>query len=103
MKKLGFWSIVLLAINSIIGSGIFLSPGSVISMIGNKAPVVYCLAAAFAITLSVTFASAAKYVSKSGAAYVYTKYAFGNNLGFYVGVTRFIAGAIAWGGAWQQG
>ena len=27
--KLGFWSIVLLAINAIIGSGIFLTPGSV--------------------------------------------------------------------------
>ena len=27
--KLGFWSIVLLTINSIIGTGIFLSPGGV--------------------------------------------------------------------------
>ncbi|WP_017371213.1 MULTISPECIES: APC family permease [Lactococcus] len=97
MKKLGFWSIVLLAINSIIGSGIFLSPGSVISMVGNKAPIVYCLAAVFAIILSITFASAAKYVSKSGAAYAYTKSAFGDNWGFYIGITRFVAGAIAWG------
>ncbi|GBG97520.1 APC family permease [Lactococcus termiticola] len=97
MKKLGFWSIVLLAINSIIGSGIFLSPGSVIKMVGNKAPLVYCLAAAFAIILSITFASAAKYVSKSGAAYAYARSAFGENIGFYVGITRFVAAAIAWG------
>ena len=33
--KLGFWSIVLLAINSIIGSGIFLTPGSVVSRVGK--------------------------------------------------------------------
>lgn len=64
-KKLGLGSIVLLAINSIIGSGIFLSPGSVIAMSGTKAPVVYGLAAIFAIILAVTFATAAKYVTQS--------------------------------------
>ena len=60
--KLGFWSIVLLAINSIIGSGIFLTPGSVVSMVGSKAPLAYFLAALFAATLAITFAAAAKYV-----------------------------------------
>lgn len=39
--KLGFWSIVLLAINAIIGSGIFLTPGSVVQQAGSKALVVY--------------------------------------------------------------
>ena len=47
-KKLGFWSIVLLTINSIIGSGIFLSPGSVVKMSGKYAPFIYLAAAAFA-------------------------------------------------------
>ena len=42
-KKLGLGSIVLLAINSIIGSGIFLSPGSVIAMLGTKAPMAWLL------------------------------------------------------------
>lgn len=96
-KKIGFWSIVLLTINSIIGSGIFLSPGSVIKVSGSYAPLVYLLAAGFATILAITFASAAKYVNKGGAAYVYTKAAFGENVGFYVGITRFIAASIAWG------
>lgn len=96
-KKLGFWSIVLLAINSIIGSGIFLSPGSVVTMAGTKAPIVYSIAALFAVILAITFASAAKYVSKSGAAYAYSKVAFGDNVGFYAGITRFVATCIAWG------
>ena len=68
-KKLGFWSIVLLTINSIIGSGIFLSPGSVVKMSGKYAPVIYLAAAVFAAILAITFASAAKYVSKGGASY----------------------------------
>lgn len=97
MKKLGFWSIVLLTINSIVGAGIFLSTGSVVSMSGTNAPLVYGFAACFAAILAITFASAAKYVSKSGAAYAYAKVAFGDNVGFYVGITRFIASSIAWG------
>lgn len=96
-KKLGFYSIVLLTINSIIGTGIFLSPGAVVAKVGDKALVVYFLAALFAAVLAVTFAAAAKYVSKGGAAYAYTKAAFGDGLGFYVGITRYISASIAWG------
>lgn len=96
-KKLGFWSIVLLTINSIIGSGIFLSPGSVVSMSGTLAPIVYICAALFATVLAIVFASASKYVSSGGAAYAYARTAFGNKIGFYVGITRFIAASIAWG------
>lgn len=95
--KLGFWSIVLLTINSIIGSGIFLSPGSVVLMAGTISPIVYLMAATFAAILAVVFAAAAKYVSKGGAAYAYARAAFGDNVGFYVGITRYIASCIAWG------
>lgn len=95
--KLGFWSIVLLAINSIIGSGIFLTPGSVVAMVGTKAPLVYLIAAIFAAMLALTFAAAAKYVTKSGAAYSYAKAAYGENMGFYMGVVRFFSASVAWG------
>lgn len=96
-KKLGFYSIVLLTINSIIGTGIFLSPGGVVAKAGDKALIIYIMAAVFASVLAVTFASAAKYVSKGGASYAYAKAAFGDNIGFYVGITRYIAASIAWG------
>ncbi|HHU6751536.1 TPA: APC family permease [Staphylococcus pseudintermedius] len=97
MKKLSFWSIILLSINSIIGSGIFLTPGSVIRIAGIYTPLVYVLAAVFAAVLALTFAAASKYVNKSGAAYSYAMVALGPHIGFYVGITRFIAGSIAWG------
>lgn len=92
--KLGFWSIVLLAINSIIGSGIFLTPGSVVSRVGSKALLVYLIAASFAAILAITFAAAAKYVTKSGAAYAYSKAAFGENVGFYMGVLRYFSASV---------
>lgn len=95
--KLGFWSIVLLAINSIIGSGIFLTPGSVVSQAGSKALIVYLIAAIFAAILAISFSAAAKYVTKSGASYAYAKAAFGDNVGFYVGILRYFSASVAWG------
>ena len=95
--KLGFWSIVLLAINAIIGSGIFLTPGSVVQQAGSKALIVYFIAAIFASILAVSFAAASKYVTKSGAAYAYSKAAFGEKVGFYMGVLRYFSASVAWG------
>lgn len=96
-QKLGFWSIVLLTINSIIGTGIFLSPGSVVKQVGSYAPVAYLCAAVFAVILALSFASASRYVVKSGAAYAYVGTAFGDNAGLYIGITRFVSASIAWG------
>ena len=96
-QKMKFWSIVLLTINSIIGTGIFLSPGAVVKSVGDKAAMIYLAAAIFAIVLAVTFAAASKYVSKGGAAYAYSKAAFGNEVGSYVGITRVVSASIAWG------
>lgn len=95
--KLGFWSIVFLAINAIIGSGIFLTPGSVVQQAGSKALIAYFIAAIFAAILAITFAAAAKYVTKSGAAYAYSKAAFGDKIGFYMGVLRYFSASVAWG------
>ena len=95
--KLGFWSIVLLAINAIIGSGIFLTPGSVVQQAGSKALIVYFIAAIFAAVLAISFAAAAKYVTKSGAAYAYSKAAFGDKVGFYMGIVRYFSASVAWG------
>ena len=96
-KKMKFWSIVFLTINSIIGTGIFLSPGGVTKQAGSMAPFIYLCAAVFAAVLAVTFAAASKYVVKNGAAYSYAKAAFGTNTGMFVGVTRYVSASIAWG------
>ncbi len=96
-KKMKFWSIVFLTINSIIGTGIFLSPGGVTKQAGSMAPFIYLCAAVFAAVLAVTFAAASKYVVKNGAAYSYAKAAFGTNTGVFIGVTRYVSASIAWG------
>ena len=95
--KFGLASIVLLTINGIIGSGIFLSPGAVMKVAGTWTPLVYVIAGVFAAVLAVMFAAAARWTSENGAAFAYTRVAFGDDVGFYVGLTRFVGAAIAWG------
>nr|WP_269462776.1 APC family permease [Mycobacterium basiliense] len=97
ISKLGFWSIVMLGINSIIGAGIFLTPGAVIKLAGPLAPIAYVLAGLFAGLMAMVFATAARYVRTNGASYAYTTAAFGQRIGIYVGVTHAITASIAWG------
>nr|WP_269199541.1 APC family permease [Mycobacterium asiaticum] len=97
MSKLGFWSIVMLGINAVIGAGIFLTPGAVIKLAGPLAPLAYILAGLFAGIMALVFATAARYVKTNGASYAYTTAAFGQRIGIYVGVTHAIVASIAWG------
>jgi amino acid transporter len=97
ISKLGFWSVVMLGINGIIGAGIFLTPGTVIKLAGPMAPVAYILAGLFTGVIALVFATAARYVRTNGASYAYVKAAFGQRIGIYVGVTHAITGSIAWG------
>lgn len=88
----------MLGINSIIGAGIFLTPGEVIGLAGPFAPMAYVLAGIFAGVVAIVFATAARYVRTNGASYAYTTAAFGRRIGIYVGVTHAITASIAWGG-----
>lgn len=62
----------MLGINSIIGAGIFLTPGEVIGLAGPFAPMAYVLAGIFAGVVAIVFATAARYVRTNGASYAYT-------------------------------
>ena len=95
--KLGFWSIVLLGINGVIGSGIFLLPGRAMELMGPGSIFVYLFVALVVMTIALCFAECAGRFSRDGAAYVYAREAFGSFVGFEVGIMswaiRIIAGA----------
>lgn len=95
-KKFGLFSIVLLGINSIIGSGIFLMPGKAYVLMGTKSLWVYLFITLLAGSMALCFAEAAGYFKSNGAAYVYVKEAFGNLPGFEVGIMKYIVQIIAW-------
>jgi amino acid transporter len=94
--KMGFWSVVLLGINGIVGSGIFLLPGQIMHLIGNWSLVVYLFVAGLVLSIAWCFAQCASLFDRNGGAYVYAKEAFGDFIGFEVGIMRWAVGIMAW-------
>lgn len=95
-NKLGLLSIILLGVNAIIGSGIFLLPNQAYSLVGTSSLFVFLFDALLVITIALCFAEAAGLFTKDGGPYVYAKEAFGNFIGFEVGFIKWIISMIAW-------
>lgn len=95
-NKLGLLSIILLGVNAIIGSGIFLLPNKAYALVGTKSIFVFIFDALLVITIALCFAEAAGLFSKDGGPYVYTRAAFGDFAGFEVGFIKWIVSMIAW-------
>lgn len=92
----GLFSIILLGINAIIGSGIFLMPGKAYALMGTSSLLVYIFITFLAGSMALCFAEAAGYFKSNGAAYIYVKEAFGNLPGFEVGIMKYVVQLIAW-------
>lgn len=94
-QKLGFWSIVLLGINGIIGSGIFLLPNKAMAIIGPASLLVMLFDMLLVLAITFCFAEAGGLFKENGGAYIYAKEAFGDFVGYEVGflswATRIIA------------
>jgi len=95
-NQLGFWSIVLLGINGVIGSGIFLLPGKAMDLVGPGSIFVYLFMALVVMAIALCFAECAGRFSRNGAAYVYAREAFGGFVGFEVGIMSWAIRIIAW-------
>lgn len=95
-EKFGFWSIVLLGINAIVGTGIFLLPNKAYSIIGSASLGVLLFDALLAGCIALCFAEVAEFFSRNGGPYLYAKHALGDFWGFEVGVLKWIVIMIAW-------
>ncbi len=94
--QLGFGSMILLGINGIVGSGIFLLPGQVMHVAGMWSIVVYLFVTLLVLAIAWCFAQCAALFSRNGGAYVYAKEAFGDFIGFEIGLMRWAVGIMAW-------
>ncbi|QBP17630.1 amino acid permease [uncultured bacterium] len=94
-EKLGFWSIVLLGINAIIGSGIFLLPNFGMKSFGPASILVLFVDAFLACTIGMCFAECSGLFSETGGAYIYARQAFGNFFGYEVGIAAWVIRIIA--------
>lgn len=94
--KFGLWSIALLGINSIIGTGIFLLPNRAYALMGPSSLLILLFDAFLAGCLALCFAEVAGFFSRNGGPYLYAKAAFGDFVGYEVGVLKLVVTIIAW-------
>lgn len=85
VRSIGRWDLTAIAINTIIGTGIFILPARAAGMIGDYS-LVAIIACAFIIGLIVVcFAEVSSRFDATGGMYLYAKEAFGPLVGFEVG------------------
>ena len=85
------WQIVALALNDVVGSGVYLLPAAAAALLGPLS-LAAVVAAGFAVLLIVLcFAEAASHFEEPGSAYLYAREAFGPLVGFEVGWMAWLA------------
>lgn len=94
--SLGLFSIVLLGINTMIGTGIYLLPAKPMALVGPSSILVYALVTLIVLAIALCFAECATFFTRNGAAYLYAKEAFGDFVGYQVGVLKWVVSIIAW-------
>jgi amino acid transporter len=94
--KLGFLSILLMGINGIVGTGIFLLPNTVFGLVGNAGLFVVIIDALLVLAIALSFAEVAGLFDKNGGAYIYAKESLGDFVGYIVGFMSVAIRVIAW-------
>jgi len=85
------WEIVAFSLNDVIGSGVYLLPAAAAAVLGPTSVWAVVLAGFAVALLVLCFAEAGSYFDRPGGAYLYTREAFGDLVGFEVGWMTWLA------------
>jgi APA family basic amino acid/polyamine antiporter len=99
-KQIGLYGLTMIAVGSSIGSGIFITPSDIASLLGSGYEIilVWVIGGVVALTGALTFAELGALFPKAGGIYVYIREAYGSLLAFLYGwtiLTVITSGAIA--------
>ena len=94
--KFSLGGATLYGINAVIGSGIFLLPVTIYKDLGPASLVAMLVDVALVMLLAVCFAEVSCYFNKNGGAFQYSKAAFGDFVGFNVGILGWFVTIVAW-------
>lgn len=87
----GFWGLVAMCINAVVGSGVFLLPSETFQLLGPFslwAPILFALPV---FVLVLCFAEASSHFDRPGGAFLYAGTAFGDFVGFETGWMNWLA------------
>lgn len=85
VRGLGRWDLTAVAVNTIIGTGIFILPARVFGLIGSYSLLAFVLCAVIIGLIVLCFSEVSSRFSSTGGMYLYAKEAFGPEIGFEVG------------------
>ena len=85
-RRLGMWSVVIISISAMLGSGVFVLPGLAVGMTGGSAWLAYAAVALCALPAALAKAELASALPQSGGAYVFINQAFGPLTGTVMGI-----------------
>ncbi len=91
VRVLGRGDLTALAINGIIGAGIFGLPSAVAALLGNASPIAFVACAAIVGIIVLCFAEVASHFTDTGGPYLYARSVFGPLVGFEVGWAIWLA------------
>src|SRR5215204_1210494 len=85
VRGISRWDLTAIAINTIIGTGIFLLPARVTGLIGNYSLLAFVACTLIVALIVVSFAEVSSRFESTGGMYLYAREAFGSAVGFEVG------------------
>jgi amino acid transporter len=91
VRPLGFFSLLCLGVNAVVGSSIFLFPGKLAALLGPASVLSFLLTGVLLAGVALCFAELARGYDSHGGPYLYARDAFGPAVGFGIGWSCWIA------------
>jgi basic amino acid/polyamine antiporter, APA family len=91
LRAVGLFSLTAIAVNGMVGSGIFVLPADVAKILGPASLAAYLAAGLAAGLIVLCFAEVAALFDRSGGPYLYARAAFGDFVGFEIGWMMLLA------------
>lgn len=91
VRGIGRWDLVAVAINAIIGAGIFGLPSRAYALIGSYSLIAFIVCAIVVALIILCYAEVGSRFTETGGPYLYAREAFGSAVGFEVGWLMWLA------------
>ncbi len=95
-RALGFWDLLSIGLNAIVGSSIFLFPGLLAANLGPASALAFAFTGILLIAVGLCYAEASSRYKDPGGAYLYARDAFGEWPGFAVGWLSWVVQILSW-------
>jgi amino acid transporter len=85
-----------LGVNAVVGSGVYLFPGTLAQKLGPASLVAWLLTGILCLPLALTFAALGTMEDRTGGSFRYAELAFGKGIAFVVGWSAWVTSVISW-------